>query len=47
MAAEYDPSKMKSQRNPCFTGTRVPIDTVLASLDRGVARRSCASRSGS
>lgn len=21
---------------PCFTGTRVPIDTVLASLDRGI-----------
>lgn len=23
---------------PCFTGTRVPIDTVLASLDRGIAK---------
>jgi uncharacterized protein (DUF433 family) len=23
---------------PCFTGTRVPIDTVLASLDRGVGK---------
>ncbi len=23
---------------PCFTGTRVPIDTVLASLDRGIGK---------
>lgn len=31
-----DPESMGGA--PCFTGTQVPIDTVLASLDRGISK---------